>query len=160
MTAKTKRAARAVPRAAARPRRLQLSIQGAAAFPALPSRWTLRRWSALALERDAVIVLRFVGTTEGRRLNREFRGQDHATNVLTFDYMETPVRADIVLCVPVVRTEARSQGKTFRDHLAHLVIHGLLHAQGHDHVSPGQAQRMEARERRLLARLRVADPYA
>jgi len=142
------------------PKRLALSIQGAAAFPALPSRSTLRRWTRLALERDAVIVLRFVDTREGRRLNREFRGQDHATNVLTFDYMETPVRADIVICVPVVRAEARAQGKSFRDHLVHLVIHGALHAQGHDHVSPAQARKMEAHERRLLARLRVTDPYA
>jgi len=141
-------------------KRLVLSIQGAAAFPALPSRTTLRRWALLALERDAVIVVRFVAAKEGRRLNRDFRGQDHATNVLTFDYMETPVRADIVVCVPVVRTEARAQGKSFRDHLLHLIIHGLLHAQGHDHVSPHQAHKMEARERRLLARLNVADPYA
>jgi len=131
-----------------------------ATFPLLPSRATLRRWTLLALERDAVIVLRFVGMKEGRSLNREFRGQDHATNVLTFDYMETPVRADIVICVPVVRAEARAQGKLFRHHLVHLMIHGLLHAQGHDHVSPRQAQRMEARERKVLARLHVADPYA
>jgi probable rRNA maturation factor len=140
--------------------RLTLSIQGAATFPALPSRATLRRWTRLALERDAVIVLRFVGAAEGRRLNHDFRGRDHATNVLTFDYMEKPVRADIVICVPVVRAEARAQGKQFRDHLAHLVTHGLLHAQGHDHVSADQAERMEARERKLLARLRIADPYA
>jgi len=139
---------------------LRLAIQGNAAFPALPARSTLRRWARLALGRSAVIVLRFVGTREGRKLNREFRGQDHATNVLTFDYMEKPVRADIVICVPVVRAEARAQEKTFRDHLAHLVIHGLLHAQGHDHVSHAEAEKMEARERKLLARLNVADPYA
>ena len=126
----------------------------------MPSRATLRRWAQLALERDAAIVLRFVGAAEGRRLNLDFRGQDHATNVLTFDYMEKPVRADIVVCVPIVRAEARAQGKQFRDHLTHLVIHGLLHAQGHDHVSSDQAKRMESRERMLLARLRVADPYA
>src|SRR5262249_10972252 len=139
---------------------LRLSIQGSGAFAALPARSTLRRWALLALERSAVIVLRFVGMREGRRLNREFRGLDHATNVLTFDYMERPVRADLVICVPVVRAEARDQGKAFRDHLAHLVIHGLLHAQGHDHVSPGEADRMEAHERQLLARLKIADPYA
>jgi probable rRNA maturation factor len=139
---------------------LELTIQGTEAFPALPSRATLRRWTLLALDRDARIVLRFVGSPEGRRLNREFRGQDHATNVLTFDYMERPVRADIVICVPLVRREAQVQGKPLRDHLAHLVIHGVLHAQGHDHVSPAQAHRMEARERKLLARLGVADPYA
>ena len=139
---------------------LRLAIQGNAAFPVLSARSTLRRWARLALGRSAVIVLRFVGTREGRKLNREFRGQDHATNVLTFDYMEKPVRADIVICVPVVRAEARAQEKTFRDHLAHLVIHGLLHAQGHDHVSHAEAEKMEARERKLLARLNVADPYA
>jgi probable rRNA maturation factor len=135
-------------------------VQGREAFPLLPSRATLRRWTQLALERDASIVLRFVGTAEGRRLNREFRGQNHATNVLTFDYMEKPVRADIVICVPVVRTEARAQARPMRDHLAHLVIHGLLHAQGHDHVSARQAARMEGRERKLLAHLGIADPYA
>ena len=139
---------------------LRLTIQGEAAFPALPARSTLRRWARLAVGQSAVIVLRFVGTREGRKLNREFRGQDHATNVLTFDYMEKPVRADIVICVPVVRAEARAQEKTFRNHLAHLVIHGLLHAQGHDHVSHGEAEKMEARERKLLARLHIADPYA
>jgi probable rRNA maturation factor len=139
--------------------RLRLSIQGERAFPALPSRATLRRWTLLALERDATLVLRFTGAAEARRLNRDFRGKDYATNVLTFDYMERPVRADIVICVPVVRGEAREQGRTLRDHLAHLVIHGVLHAQGHDHATQGQARRMEARERRLLARLGVADPY-
>jgi probable rRNA maturation factor len=141
------------------PYRLELSIQGDAAFAALPSRATLRRWARLALDRHARIVLRFVGTRESRKLNREFRGQDYATNVLTFDYMEKPVRADIVICVPVVRAEARNQAKEFRDHLAHLVIHGLLHAQGHDHVSLPQARRMESRERKLLSSLRIADPY-
>ncbi len=113
----------------------------------------------LALDRDATLVLRFVATAEARRLNRDFRGKDHATNVLTFDYMEKPVRADIVICVPVVHNEAREQGKAFRDHLAHLVVHGVLHAQGHDHATQGQARRMEGRERRLLARLGVSDPY-
>lgn len=142
-----------------RVRTLQLSIQGYAAFAALPAASTLRRWTRMALARDAIIVLRFVGAREGRRLNQEFRGQDHATNVLTFDYMETPTRADIVICVPVVRAEARAQNKTLRAHLAHLLIHGLLHAQGFDHASAEQARRMEKHEVRLLAKLRIGDPY-
>jgi probable rRNA maturation factor len=152
VTAPLPRGARAAPR-------LRLFIQGEAAFPALPSRATLRRWTQMALDRDATLVLRFVATGEARRLNRDFRGKDYATNVLTFDYMEEPVRADIVICVPVVRSEARAQQKALRDHLAHLVIHGVLHAQGHDHATQGQARRMEGRERRLLAQLRIADPY-
>jgi probable rRNA maturation factor len=101
-----------------------------------------------------------VGGAEGRALNREYRGQDHATNVLTFDYAHAPVvRADIVLCVPVVRREARLQKKTFRDHLCHLVVHGVLHAQGLRHDRAADARRMEAREVEILDQLGVADPY-
>ena len=81
--------------------------------------------------------------------------------MLTFDYARRPaVIADIVLCVPVIRDEARTQRKTLHAHLAHLVIHGVLHALGHDHLDARQAKRMEAREIALLARLRIADPYA
>ena len=118
------------------------------------------RWIKAALDRDAELTLRFVGAAEARRLNREFRGKDYATNVLTFDYQHAPVvRADIVLCVPVVRREAREQRKGFRDHLAHLVVHGVLHAQGHDHDRAARARTMEAREVRILAGLGIDDPY-
>jgi probable rRNA maturation factor len=141
-------------------RRLQLTVQGREDFEGLPARATLRRWTSLALERNARIALRFVGTREGRALNRQFRGRDYATNVLTFDYESAPeVHADVVLCVPVIRREARQQGKSLRAHLAHLVIHGVLHAQGYDHQAPSETRRMEDRERRLLARLRITDPY-
>lgn len=139
---------------------LRLSVQNRARFRGLPVRATLRRWLRPALTRDAEIVLRFVGAREGRRLNRVFRKRDYATDVLTFVYGDRPVRADIVICVPVVRTAARAQGKTLRQHLAHLVIHGALHAQGHDHVTAAQARAMQALERRLLAGLGIADPYA
>lgn len=139
---------------------LSLSIQGQGRFDGLPARSTLVRWIAAALERDAEITLRFVGAAEGRRLNREFRGKDYATNVLTFDYRHAPVvAADIVVCVPVVRREAREQRKAFRAHLAHLVVHGALHAQGHDHDAAARARRMEAREVQVLARLGIGDPY-
>ncbi len=141
--------------------RLALSIHGHGDFAALPTRRTLRRWVQLALERDAEIALKFVGASEGRRLNRAFRGRDYPTNVLTFDYAQRPrVVADIAICVPVVRREAREQGKAFRAHLAHLVIHGTLHAQGYDHRAGPEARAMQAREVGLLARLRIADPYA
>ena len=136
--------------------RLSLAVQGAGA----PSASTLRRWIAPALERDAQLTLRFVGRREARRLNRDFRGRDYATNVLTFDYQRAPrVVADIVLCLPVLRTEARQQRKTLRAHLAHLVQHGVLHAQGYDHGTRAQERRMQARERALLAGLGVGDPY-
>lgn len=137
-----------------------LSIQGQSRFTGLPARATLARWIAAAGAGDAELTVRFVGAAEGRRLNRTFRGKDYATNVLTFAYTQAPrVQADIVLCVPVVRREAREQGKAFRDHLAHLVVHGVLHALGHDHDRAAAARKMEALEAAILARLGVADPY-
>ena len=140
---------------------LALSIQGQGRFVGLPARSTLLRWVEAALESDAELTVRFVGAAEARRLNREFRGKDYATNVLTFDYQHAPVVvADIVLCVPVVRREAREQRKGHREHLAHLVVHGVLHAQGHDHARARDAKRMEAREVRILAGLGIDDPYA
>jgi probable rRNA maturation factor len=107
----------------------------------------------------ARILLRLVDGREGRRLNRTFRQRDYATNVLTFDYALAPPWADIVLCVPVIRREARARRRTLRDHLAHLVVHGMLHAQGHDHLDRAQARAMEALERALLKRLGIGDPY-
>ncbi len=144
------------------PRPLRLSIQNRDRFAGLPAASTLRRWVDRALDaraRPAQLTLRFVDAREGRRLNSDFRGRDYATNVLTFDYQPRPVHADIVLCVPVVAREAREQRKTLRAHLAHLVIHGVLHAQGHDHQTGRQAQRMERLETRLLAALGYRDPY-
>ncbi len=146
------------------PPQLQLSLVGYAAGGALPTRATLRRWVLLGLEHDARIALVFVGTKAGREMNRNFRGRDYATNVLTFVYEDVPragpaVSADVVLCLPVVRREAREQRKTLRAHLAHLVLHGVLHAQGHGHETRREATRMQALETALLGRLRIADPY-
>lgn len=148
------------PRAAVARRRLALRLQVAAAAADLPSRSTLRRWVQRALECEAQITLRFVGSAEGRRLNRLYRGKDYATNVLTFCYCGPPaVEADIVLCLPVLRREARAAGRRPRAHLAHLVVHGVLHAQGYEHERQREAARMQRREVELLASLRIADPY-
>ncbi|MGZ8273852.1 MAG: rRNA maturation RNase YbeY [Burkholderiaceae bacterium] len=139
---------------------LTLSIQGQSQFEGLPARNTLVRWTLAALERDAELTVRFVGAAEARKLNREYRARDYATNVLTFDYANAPVvRADIVLCVPVIKREAREQRKPFRQHLAHLMVHGVLHAQGHAHDRAGDARKMESREVRILAKLGIDDPY-
>jgi len=106
---------------------------------------------------DAAIIADFNARlsweTEGRRLNRVYRGADHATNVLAFD------SGDIVLCHPVVVREARRQGKTLRAHYAHLVVHAMLHLQGYRHQRPRDARRMEKREIAILARLGHPDPY-
>ena len=118
-------------------------------------------WIRHSLAQDAEITVRIVGAEEGQRLNREFRKKDYATNVLTFDYMQSPVvMADLVLCAPVVAKEARDQGKTLQAHYAHLLIHGALHAQGWDHeTSESDAEAMEAHEIEIMHRLRFKNPY-
>ena len=139
---------------------LALSIQGHANFAGLPARATLVRWVTAALERDAQLTLRFVGTAEARRLNREYRGKDYATDVLTFGYSSHPtVQADIVICVPVLKRAAGSLGKPIYDHLAHLVVHATLHAHGHHHGDAAAARSVVARERKILKALGKGDPY-
>ena len=120
-----------------------------------------RPWVAIALDAPAEIAVRIVGAEEGQALNREYRGKDYATNVLTFDYASGPVvAADLVLCAPVVEREAREQGKTLEAHYAHLLVHGALHAQGYDHeTGEADAFEMEALEILLLGALGYPDPY-
>jgi probable rRNA maturation factor len=113
------------------------------------------------LRRPGRITVRIVDAEEGLALNRGYRGQDHATNVLTFDYEHQPeVVADLVLCAPVVASEAQAQGLPLDAHYAHLLVHGALHAQGHDHQQEEQAREMEALESAILRGLGFADPYA
>lgn len=127
---------------------------------ALP-RHSVTRWLRHALAVDGEITVRIVDTDEGQQLNREFRGKDYATNVLTFDYAQEPVvMADLVLCAPVVAREAKEQRKTLAAHYAHLLVHGALHAQGWDHeTSEADAEEMEAYETEILAELGIRNPY-
>ena len=140
---------------------LQLSLQFAdTGARALLPRHRVARWVRAALRAPGQITVRIVGADEGLALNRDYRGQDHATNVLTFDYEREPVVvADLVLCAPVVAAEARQQGIALPAHYAHLLVHGTLHAQGHDHLRAAQARRMEALESQILLGLGFADPY-
>lgn len=139
---------------------LSLSIQGHTRFADLPARSTFARWIRAALVRDAQLTLRFVDAREGRRLNRDFRGKDYAPDVLTFSYSTQPtVHADIVICVPALKREARARRKPVNDHLAHLIVHATLHAHGHHHERPAAAQTMEALERNILTALGKHDPY-
>jgi probable rRNA maturation factor len=145
---------------------LDLTLQfgrfaGAAKHRALLKKSDVARWIGHALERPAEIAVRIVGDDESRALNLQYRGKDHATNVLTFGYSTEPVLlADLVLCGPVVEKEAREQGKTLRAHYAHLLVHGALHAQGWDHeTGERDALEMETLEILLLGVLGLPNPY-
>lgn len=127
----------------------------------------VRKWIKAALFAPAELTIRFVDAGEGRGLNRDYREKDYATNVLTFAYNEgedyaedEPTRADIILCTDVLQQEAAEQKKTVEEHTAHLIVHGVLHAQGYDHMDDDEASEMEGLETEILAGLGYADPYA
>lgn len=151
------------------PRRLDLSVQYACNREGVPCRADFRRWLRAAEPGAARITVRLVDEAEGRELNRDYRGKDYATNVLTFAYDEgedmplpegLPLMGDLVLCRQVVEREAAEQGKALDAHYAHLSVHGMLHLQGFDHEVDAEAEQMEAREREILAALGYPDPYA
>lgn len=154
---------------------LSLVVQYATPAPELP-RWRLRRWAVQAVAgiarerqecglpalRSVALTIRLVDADEGQRLNHEFRGKDYATNVLTFEYgmdAEGAASGDIVLCVPVLHREAQEQGKPALAHAAHLVVHGVLHALGYDHIDDDEAAAMEALEIDILNKMGIANPY-
>lgn len=140
--------------------KLELAVQYAAKPDNAPTRAQFRKWSLAALEEDAEVALRIVGEIEGRELNRDYRGKDYATNVLTFPLTDDPIlMGDIVLCHAVVEKEALEQNKPLEAHYAHLVVHGMLHMQGYDHETDGEAAVMEALETQIVTELGYADPY-
>jgi len=130
-------------------RKNKVAVQYAVPRRGVPAARALRAWAARA--GSMPVTIRVVGHAEGRRLNRQFRKKDYATNVLSFPYGNT---GDLVLCHPVIAREAREQGKSVRAHYAHLVVHGMLHLRGFAH-----GRRMEAREIRLLRRSGFRNPY-
>ncbi|MCW0201490.1 rRNA maturation RNase YbeY [Rhodanobacter thiooxydans] len=136
----------------------------------LPAPASFRRWVEAALRgakrrKGTELAIRIVDTDEGRALNRDYRGKDYATNVLSFPAelppgVKLPLIGDLAICAPVVLREATEQGKSPRDHWAHLTVHGVLHLLGYDHIEEAEAEAMEALETRVLASLGIGDPYA
>ena len=146
--------------------KLEIDIQFASApikgkVITIASLAAIKKWVNTAVQLNGLITLRFVNAAEGKKLNFAFRTQDKATNVLTFPYelSKKTLVADIIFCLPVIQKEASEQGKTVKAHLAHLIIHGCLHAQGLDHEKDQEAKKMESKEIKLLKSLGFPNPY-
>ena len=147
--------------------KLSLAVQYASDAQTMPTRAQLRRWVKSALQCDVRMTLRIVDEAEGRELNKNYRGKDYATNVLTFVYDDADMLpgdanflcGDAVICAPVVEREAAAQHKELLAHYAHLAIHAALHLQGYDHLNDIDAAEMEALETALMLKLHYPDPY-
>jgi len=153
------------------PTRVDVAVSYGLPRKGVPAAASFRRWVAAALAgrgRDAELAIRIVDEDEGRGLNLQYRGKDQPTNVLSFPAelpeglpkgVGWPLLGDLVICAPVVAREAREQGKPLAAHYAHMTVHGTLHLLGWDHEDHHDAERMEQREREILATLGVPDPY-
>ena len=145
----------------------RLFLRNDAGRRGVPVKSSFEKWIGAIPElrhRNAEANILVVDAREGRRYNRQFRGKDYATNVLSFPHAPLPgqksvLLGDLVICAPVVTREAAEQGKRPREHWAHLTIHGVLHLLGHGHETAADADRMEALEIRILAGLGIPDPY-
>lgn len=151
------------------PSEFDLSVQYVCNVEGVPSEADFAGWLLAVEPGPAEITVRVVDEEEGRELNRDYRGKDYATNVLTFAYGEgedmplpegLPLMGDLVLCRQVIEREAAEQGKALAAHYAHLCVHGMLHLQGFDHLESDEAEEMEAREREIMTALGYPDPYA
>lgn len=148
---------------------LTINVGYAASRKGVPTSASFRAWVEAALRgakrrKATELSIRIVDAKEGRTLNRDYRGKDYATNVLSFPAdlppaLKLPLIGDLVICAPVVAREAAEQGKLARNHWAHMTVHGVLHLLGYDHIEDDDAEKMEALETRILAGLGIDDPY-
>lgn len=143
-----------------------LDLQIAIEDPSLPSEAQLQSWVELVLAKmdEAELTIRISDSEESQQLNRDYRGKDKPTNVLSFPFeappeVELPLLGDLIICAEVVAREAQEQQKPLHDHWAHMVVHGCLHLCGYDHIDDDEAEEMESLERQLLAKIGIADPY-
>ena len=148
------------------PPKLQIDLQYASTaiestLSKIASPTLIKKWVKSATPLGGLMTLRFVNATEGKKLNLAFRQKDYATNVLTFPYelSKNALAADIIFCLPILQKEAKEQDKLLKAHLAHLIVHGCLHAQGYDHEASKDAKKMEALEIQTLQKMGFANPY-
>ena len=148
---------------------LFIEVQSEDATLYIPDEETLRRWISVVLCSQKLqqpypeIALRIVDECESAKINKQYRGADSATNVLSFPCFAVapepiPILGDIIMCAPVITREASEQGKYLEAHWAHILVHGILHLLGYDHESPEQACRMESLETQILKKLNYPHP--
>lgn len=146
---------------------LNLNISGINDNPLLPTYDRINAWlsSAYLGEQPCTINIEIVDKASARSLNKQYRAKDYATNVLSFPFEAPPIEmpiehlGDLVLCADVVETEAQQQTISVENHWAHLLIHGMLHLQGYDHLEDTEAQVMESLEIKILEKLNIKNPY-
>lgn len=145
---------------------MEVEVQYASAAPGLPAEAQIVAWAQAALlnPQDCTVVVRIVDEAESADLNTGYRGKAGPTNVLSFPFEAPPGipvghLGDLVVCAPVVEREAAEQGKPLEGHWAHMLVHGMLHLQGYDHLEDAEATQMEALETQILAHLGYPDPY-
>lgn len=153
---------------------LDIDLQWAIEPQSIPTLEQCKKWVGISLQDDLAyqeveMVVRIVDPEESQDLNRDYRGKDKPTNVLSFPFEqppgllelgeELPYLGDLVICAEVVAQEAQEQGKPLEAHWAHMIVHGALHLQGYDHIEERDAEEMESLEKEIMQRLGYADPY-
>ena len=151
---------------------LEIELQNPYRYSNLPNQQKIHNWAEAACQQssNASITLRFVDKEEGLELNQTYRNKAYATNILSFSFdqpilpegvtLDLPMHlGDLVVCLPVIEAEAQAQQKSLEQHSAHLIVHGMLHLQGYDHIEEQQAQQMEALETDILQKMGYPDPY-
>ena len=152
--------------------RLFIELQNPYEYTSLPDDKKIQNWAEAAYQqtKKCSITLRFVDYEEGCRLNQNYRNKADATNILSFVFdppvlpqgviLEEPLHlGDLVICLPIIEAEAKAQHKSLEQHCAHLIVHGILHLQGYDHIEEQQAQQMETLETHILEKLGYPNPY-
>lgn len=146
---------------------IDIDVQYETDWPDVPDEKKIRQWAEAALkdlDENAELTIRIVGEEEGTQLNEQWRKSKGPTNVLSFTHdgakeIAPDLLGDVVICAPVVDREAIEQNKNNHAHWAHMVVHGVLHLIGFDHINPEDAERMESREIKILEKLNVTNPY-
>ena len=145
---------------------INFTVQFISADSSIPTENELLGWAGAALDRGVgEITIRITDEDEMRALNKRWLNIDKPTNVLSFPLNDTGdspagLVGDIVICAPVIRQEAAAQGKSPDAHWAHIIIHGILHLMGYDHINDMEAETMEAKETAILSDLGFPDPYS